>query len=504
MLVLLLTPLAIGQGQARPGNSFPPLLTPLYLTGLRADVAASQDILTIERLPPVTQSTTQFLAPGVNALGVIDQQSDETWSTTWAWPHDLEITDAATVVLYFQANAQALTVFEVRLLDVDPDGHVQVLAKDSQQFVTAMDPKPVAFFMNAQGRILAEGHFLQIQVFAQTGNAVIAMQYGGATPSGLEGFRLRWLDTDADGISDSDERREGTNPLDPTSSHQKWRDSDDDGLTDNFERALGTDPTRADTDADGYGDGIEVYAGTDPRSAVSMPTDSNGNGLPDQFESNYFNNTTINNPGAAQPNADPDADGCNNLCEAAHGTNPNDEDTDDDGVSDGDEILRGTDPNDANVRRDSDEDGLPDSFERALGTDPNKADTDGDGFGDGIEVYAGTDPRSAASFPKDADRDGLPDTFETKHFHTTNVFPGADPDADGCDNLCEASHGTDPTDPDTDDDGKNDGQEIAEGTNPQVGEDFGPVPDRRELQLGAGLFALTSILGLFGLFRWKP
>ena len=52
-------------------------------------------------------------------------------------------------------------------------------------------------------------------------------------------------------------------------------DSDGDGLTDTQEAALGTNPNDADSDDDGYGDGVEVGAGTNPLSAASTPC---GNG----------------------------------------------------------------------------------------------------------------------------------------------------------------------------------------------------------------------------------
>lgn len=48
-------------------------------------------------------------------------------------------------------------------------------------------------------------------------------------------------------------------------------DSDNDGLPDTEELRLGTNPHLADTDGDGYNDGVEVRLGTDPTSANSRP-----------------------------------------------------------------------------------------------------------------------------------------------------------------------------------------------------------------------------------------
>jgi hypothetical protein len=503
---MLLLPLA-GAQQARAGNAFPTHPLPLFLSSERGNVGPNRDVLLLRDTLPASQANTQFVAPGITVFGAVNTPSNESWFRATAWEKDLEITDAANVVLYFQANAQAMTVFEVRLLQIAPDGRSEVLAKDSQQFVTALSPTPVSFFMNAQGRILWEGHFLRLQVFAQTGNVVVSLQHGGATPSGLQGFNVRWLDTDGDGVADSDERKDGSNPVDPADFVNRWRDSDDDGLIDSLERSLGTDPTRRDSDGDGYDDGVEYHAGSDPLDAKSKPRDQNQNGLPDQFENNYYNSTTINNNGApVDPHADPDGDGCDNLCESGHGTNPNDPDTDDDGVNDGTEIQVGTDPNDGPAsHQDDDHDGLNDALESNLGTNPRNPDTDGDGYSDGTEFFGGSDPRDPASTPRDQDQDRLPDVFENRYFNTTtNVFPRDDPDHDGCDNACEAERGTDPTDPDSDDDGTPDGREVEQGSDPLVPSAPMPRPaDRRELQTGAGLFAMTSILSLFGILRWK-
>ena len=72
-------------------------------------------------------------------------------------------------------------------------------------------------------------------------------------------------DSDADGVSDSDETDfYGTDALDP--------DTDDDGLDDAEELlTFGTNPLLDDTDDDDVSDGEEVAAGSDPLDAVSVP-----------------------------------------------------------------------------------------------------------------------------------------------------------------------------------------------------------------------------------------
>ena len=64
------------------------------------------------------------------------------------------------------------------------------------------------------------------------------------------------VDTDQDGLTDTEESALGTDPNNP--------DSDGDGLSDGEEVDLGSNPNRADTDEDGVSDGDEVLADTDP------------------------------------------------------------------------------------------------------------------------------------------------------------------------------------------------------------------------------------------------
>ncbi|MBL7057815.1 hypothetical protein ISS03_00615 [Patescibacteria group bacterium] len=68
-------------------------------------------------------------------------------------------------------------------------------------------------------------------------------------------------DTDGDNASDGDEVMNGTNPL----VNENLLDSDNDGLTDAQEMGkYKTDKNNADTDGDGYSDGDEINAGFNP------------------------------------------------------------------------------------------------------------------------------------------------------------------------------------------------------------------------------------------------
>ncbi|MFA5943988.1 MAG: hypothetical protein WC876_05935 [Candidatus Thermoplasmatota archaeon] len=355
-LAFLLSAAGANAGSALPGNQFAQVEHSFFLTGETGGANGQDDALLLSPTSPEAQGQYAFVLPGVSVLGVLNQPSSQAWSTAVGWDKDREATTDSVARLYFVADVQAVAIFEVRLYDVAPDGTLGLIGSDEQQFITALSPTAVDFALHTTGIQMHKDHVLRLDVFAQTLTAVIVLQHGGDTPSAIEGLRTRWLDSDGDGVPDSDEVLLGRNPLnpnDPSEVADEGTDTDGDGLSDRTEATIGTDPDLVDSDGDGFGDGLEVYAGTNPRAAQSKPYDANHNGLPDSFESNYFNSTTVTpttepcSPGLGciDPFADPDGDGCNNLCEAANGTNPNDADSDDDGVLDGDELEDGTDPN---------------------------------------------------------------------------------------------------------------------------------------------------------------
>ncbi len=118
---------------------------------------------------------------------------------------------------------------------------------------------------------------------------------------------------------------------------------------------------------------------------------------------------------------------------------------------------------------DSDGDGVEDIIEDAYGTAPDQADTDADGLTDFQEIYqTGTDPTKYDSFTG-----GVADA-------------NADSDGDGISNIDEIAQKTNPAEPDTDDDGLTDGDELEKyHTDPLLADtDSDGLRDAFEVQYG--------------------
>lgn len=255
-------------------------------------------------------------------------------------------------------------------------------------------------------------------------------------------------DTDADGLLDGAE------------------DANGDGATVNTIGATGTmgsgetDPRNPDTDGDGLLDGQEANA-TGPLAVLGatdpLDTDTDDGGIQDGTEVLANSTDPTAGMGADDIGVDSDDDGISDAQEMVLGTDPADPDTDNDGIEDGDEIGHddSLDAGDSSpLDADSDDDGLADGAEQLGGdglpftgdeTDALNSDTDNDGLSDGLEQGV-----TVAIPAGNSDNNATP-------------FTGTDPMSPSFVIDADPASTTDPSDPDSDDDGLQDGEEDANG-----------------------------------------
>ncbi len=240
-------------------------------------------------------------------------------------------------------------------------------------------------------------------------------------------------DSDDDGISNIDEKKAHTNPLDKNDYPKGLKDSDKDGLSDALEEKLQSNVLVADSDGDGKLDGDEFRKDSDGDGILdileSAKKDSDADGVVDELDSENSN-----------PHNDSDEDGFSNIVEKEAHTNPLDknsypiiQDLDKDGFAD-------------NIDTDIDGDGLLNSVEARLHSNPRDPDSDGDGKLDGIEGQRDSDkdgkPNILESAKLDNDNDGVVDELDSEDQNPYN-----DSDGDGFDNSYEKRYATNPLNP---------------------------------------------------------
>jgi pimeloyl-ACP methyl ester carboxylesterase len=263
-------------------------------------------------------------------------------------------------------------------------------------------------------------------------------------------------DSDADGLSNEQERELGTDPAIP--------DTDGDQLKDGEEvNTYKTNPLHPDTDSDGLSDYFEVQAKM-PAKFDPLKPDSDGNKVPDGAE-------------------DYDQDKLINVLEEAAGTNPLNPDTDGDKLADSYEVLYLSDL--SPLKPDTDEDGIPDPLE----------DFDGDGLTTIMEQQYQTNPLS-----DDTDGDGLKDQEEIGVYKTNPTLE--DTDNDQLDDGAEIKFKSNPLNPDTDGDGTIDGLEKREQTLESDAQNvqltFAATGDATETTLIKEDKAVSSLVGAAG------
>ena len=299
---------------------------------------------------------------------------------------------------------------------------------------------------------------------------------------------------------------EFTNSTIPT-DRNSFHDTDTDGLNDAWETLHFGDlvtatSTTGDNDTDSYSNADEYTANSNPNLTASIPGDIDGDTLGDAWETQYFGNiTTANDPNADPDNdtftnkqeesstpiksnpqqaasipGDSDGDGLSDLWELNFFSNTTDQnglrDPDSDLYTNEEEETAGTDPLDNYSFIDTDNDGLNDRWETihfgniTTASDPGD-DPDNDFFTNDEEYLAGADPTNDQSNPDDIDADGLEDAWELLSFPDL-YFADGDDDNDQDFATNEEEESAIPTtspilrasSPDTDFDGLGDAWEI--------------------------------------------
>ena len=247
----------------------------------------------------------------------------------------------------------------------------------------------------------------------------------------------------------------------------------------------------------------EPYEDGDDRWEIIVPEDSNGSGIPDFIEDviDYLPDPDANPDDYTREallDRDSNGNGVSDYVEIVYGYDPYDDstpanpedysieellkmDSNGNGVSDYEEIfIYGSDPFNADdpifvwpyITIDTNGNGVPDFIEVAFGYDPLddsspsnaddytwdallEQDSTGNGIMDIVEILFGYDPM---------DPDSEPDNPED---YTKEALKDRDSDSDGLTDYEEIwEEQTHPLDPDTDNDGYLDGEEVDNGTDP--------------------------------------
>ncbi len=273
-----------------------------------------------------------------------------------------------------------------------------------------------------------------------------------------------FVDTDGDGLTDTYEMQIGSDPMDA--------DSDDDGVPDGREPSPADDSDGdglpnvldSDSDNDGLFDGTEMgfdcmNPATDTSKNRCVPDadmgmtktnpldpDTDDGGISDGSEDfNHNGQIDMGEGDPLEPSddmmiTDSDGDGLSDQVETEIGSNPNDADSDDDGVPDGQEANPGEDTDgDGRINvldPDSDNDGIFDGTEQGLDCSNTATDTSKG------TCVPDADMGTTTTSPLDPDTDdgGVPDGTEDSN-HNGQIDAGEGNPLDPSDDTTCASDG---------------------------------------------------------------
>ncbi len=190
----------------------------LFLTGETGEVLDEEVYLLGDTQAGEGES---ILAPVVDPTG----QSGIGGSRSWFYPvpfdEDKEFTADVTAVLEVGAQLQAAVQVTATLTNVGSDG-ARHLASDTRFItVTGATAQEATFLLPATGAVVDEGDYLRLTVTVEgAGNAWI--RHGEGTESRIEGITLATLDSDGDGVGDTVERAQGTDPFVRDQGIEEW------------------------------------------------------------------------------------------------------------------------------------------------------------------------------------------------------------------------------------------------------------------------------------------